>query len=84
MAKITLDVPDDVAEQLKEKGKVTRGWLGVVVQEVTRDLAKSFGATTALAGMTWTARHGQVTAMLSHQGVDVGVTDLPWMPHLDD
>ena len=33
-----------------------------------RDLAKSFGATTALAGMTWTARHGQVTAMLGPNG----------------
>ena len=33
-----------------------------------RDLAKSFGVTTALAGMTWTARHGQVTAMLGPNG----------------
>jgi serine protease Do len=28
--------------QLEEKGHVTRGWLGVSVQEVTPDLAKSF------------------------------------------
>ena len=33
-----------------------------------RDLAKRFGATTALQGMTWTARHGQVTAMLGPNG----------------
>ena len=33
-----------------------------------RDLAKRFGATTALAGMTWTARHGRVTAMLGPNG----------------
>ena len=33
-----------------------------------RDLAKSFGATTALTGMSWTARHGQVTAMLGPNG----------------
>jgi len=40
-----------------------------VTEAVTvRDLAKSFGATTALAGMTWTARHGQVTAMLGPNG----------------
>ncbi len=31
-----------------------------------------------------THHRGQVTAMLSQQGVNVGVTDLPWMPHLDD
>ena len=33
-----------------------------------RDLAKRFGATTALAGMTWTARHGEVTAILGPNG----------------
>jgi serine protease Do len=33
----------EVVTQLKEKGKVTRGWLGVVVQEVTPVLAKQFG-----------------------------------------
>ncbi len=33
-----------------------------------RDLAKRFGATTALQGMTWTAEHGQVTAMLGPNG----------------
>ncbi|MBI2383212.1 MAG: DegQ family serine endoprotease [Gammaproteobacteria bacterium] len=40
---IPIDVAAKVATQLKEKGRVTRGWLGVVVQEVTRDLAQSFG-----------------------------------------
>ena len=33
-----------------------------------RDLAKRFGATTALAGMTWAAHHGQVTAVLGPNG----------------
>jgi serine protease Do len=40
---IPIDVASKVAQQLKEYGEVRRGWLGVVVQEVTRDLAKSFG-----------------------------------------
>ena len=39
---IPIDIASKVARELKEHGKVTRGWLGVVVQEVTRDLAKSF------------------------------------------
>ena len=30
-------------DQLKEKGFVSRGWLGVAIQEVDRDLAESFG-----------------------------------------
>jgi serine protease Do len=39
---IPIDVAAKVAQQLKDYGEVRRGWLGVVVQEVTRDLAKSF------------------------------------------
>lgn len=40
---IPIDVAMDVADQLKSRGYVTRGWLGVVIQEVNRDLAESFG-----------------------------------------
>jgi serine protease Do len=40
---IPIDVAMEVAEQLKASGKVSRGWLGVVVQEVTADLAEWFG-----------------------------------------
>lgn len=40
---IPIDVAQRVVEQLKSKGKVSRGWLGVYIQEVTRDLALSFG-----------------------------------------
>ncbi|MBU1395771.1 MAG: DegQ family serine endoprotease [Gammaproteobacteria bacterium] len=40
---IPIDVAMEVAGQLKAGGKVLRGWLGVVIQEVTADLAESFG-----------------------------------------
>ena len=40
---IPIDVAMEVAEQLREDGRVSRGWLGVVIQEVNRDLAESFG-----------------------------------------
>ncbi len=40
---IPIDVAIDVVEQLKDKGRVSRGWLGVLVQDVTRDLAEPFG-----------------------------------------
>src|SRR6056300_151434 len=40
---IPIDVAMEVANQLKDKGSVSRGWLGVIIQEVTRDLAESFG-----------------------------------------
>lgn len=40
---IPIDVAMNVAEQLKSTGKVERGQLGVVIQELSYDLAKSFG-----------------------------------------
>jgi serine protease Do len=40
---IPIDVAMEVADQLKASGRVARGWLGVVIQEVSRDLAESFG-----------------------------------------
>ena len=40
---IPVEVAMDVADQLKTAGKVKRGWLGVLIQDVTLDLAESFG-----------------------------------------
>nr|VFK59470.1 MAG: serine protease Do [Candidatus Kentron sp. TC] len=40
---IPIDVAMDVVEQLRERGRVSRGWLGVLIQDVTRELAESFG-----------------------------------------
>lgn len=40
---IPIEVAMDVAEQLKTSGRVSRGWLGVLIQDVTLDLAESFG-----------------------------------------
>ena len=40
---IPIDMAMDVVSQIKEHGKVSRGWLGVLIQEVDRDLAESFG-----------------------------------------
>src|SRR5229473_1701517 len=40
---IPINLAKSVMEQLKHHGKVVRGWIGVEIQEVTPDLAKSFG-----------------------------------------
>jgi len=40
---IPIDLAKTVMDQLKTHGRVVRGWLGVEIQEVTPDLAKSFG-----------------------------------------
>lgn len=40
---IPINVVMNVVDQLKKTGKVQRGWLGVQIQDVTRELAESFG-----------------------------------------
>jgi serine protease Do len=40
---VPINVVVTVYEQLKEHGRVSRGWLGVLIQDVTRELAESFG-----------------------------------------
>ena len=40
---IPIDVAADISTQLKVTGKVSRGRLGVMIQEVTKELAESFG-----------------------------------------
>jgi serine protease Do len=39
---VPVNVVENVYKQLKEKGRVSRGWLGVLIQDVTRELAESF------------------------------------------
>ena len=48
---IPINVAMEVAEQLKTSGKVSRGWLGVVIQEVNKDLAESFGLDKAAGAL---------------------------------
>ncbi len=40
---IPIDLAKEIVPQLKDKGKVTRGWLGVMIQKVTPDIAESLG-----------------------------------------
>ncbi|MFT5420684.1 MAG: serine protease Do [Candidatus Endobugula sp.] len=40
---IPANLAKNVVQQLKESGRVDRGWLGVVIQDVDKDLALSFG-----------------------------------------
>jgi serine protease Do len=43
---IPIDVAMQVVDQLRNTGKVTRGRIGVTIQELTRELAESFGLNT--------------------------------------
>ncbi|WP_031438146.1 DegQ family serine endoprotease [Methylobacter tundripaludum] len=40
---IPMDVVMNVVDQIKATGKAAHGWLGVQIQDVTRELAESFG-----------------------------------------
>jgi serine protease Do len=40
---IPMDVAMNIVEQIKLKGRASHGWLGVQIQDVTRELAESFG-----------------------------------------
>ena len=42
-----INVAKDILPQLREKGKVVRGWLGVQIQPVSEDLAKTYGLKEA-------------------------------------
>ncbi|MDI6790964.1 MAG: DegQ family serine endoprotease [Thermodesulfobacteriota bacterium] len=40
---IPINIAKEIIVQLKEKRKVVRGWLGVAIQKITPELARSFG-----------------------------------------
>ena len=40
---IPIDVAIDISNQLKAGGKIARGWLGISIQEISKELAESFG-----------------------------------------
>lgn len=40
---IPINMASHVIDQLKESGKVTRGWLGVIIQAITPEIAESIG-----------------------------------------
>lgn len=40
---IPIEMAMNVVDQLRTKGRVSRGWLGVLIQDVTRELADAFG-----------------------------------------
>ncbi|GIX26560.1 MAG: peptidase [Burkholderiales bacterium] len=66
---IPIDVAMDVADQLRAHGKVRRGKLGVVIQEVTRDLAESFGLSKPMGALIASVEKGSPA---EKAGLEVG------------
>ncbi|MCU0869144.1 MAG: Do family serine endopeptidase [Burkholderiales bacterium] len=55
---IPIDVAMQVAEQLRTDGRVTRGWIGLSLQDVNQDLAKSFGMDLPRGGVVTSVKSG--------------------------
>ena len=68
---IPIELAMDVSNQLKTAGKVSRGWLGVHIQEVTMDLAESFGMETAHGAVVSSILPGSPASRSSLQVGDV-------------
>ena len=68
---IPIDVALDVQKQLKEKGRVARGRIGVVIQEVTRDLATSFGLDRARGALVNSVEKGSPADKAGVEATDI-------------
>ena len=68
---IPADVALDVQKQLKDKGRVARGRIGVVIQEVTRDLATSFGLDRARGALVNSVEKGSPADKAGVEGTDI-------------
>ncbi|HQT80894.1 MAG: protease Do [Ferrovum sp. 37-45-19] len=55
---IPINVAQKVAMQLRSTGRVSRGWLGVVIQDVTKELADSFGLKEAKGALVSNVQKG--------------------------
>jgi serine protease Do len=68
---IPIDVALDIQKQLKEKGRVARGRIGVVIQEVTRDLATSFGLERARGALVNQVEKGSPADRAGIEATDI-------------
>ena len=72
---IGFDIPAATAKlvvaQLKDKGYITRGWLGVQVQPVTADIADSLGMKQARGAMVDNPQDGSPAAKAGIEAGDV-------------
>jgi len=71
---IPADVALDIQKQLREKGRVARGRIGVVIQEVTRDLATSFGLDKARGALVNSVEKGSPADKAGVEATDIIVS----------
>jgi serine protease Do len=71
---IPIDLVKQILPQLKEKGHVVRGWLGVQVQAMDEDLAKSFGLKDSKGALVSDVVSGSPAARAGIKAGDVIVS----------
>jgi len=55
---IPIDVANEIAQQLRTSGRVSRGRIGVVIQPVTKDLVESFGLQKPMGALVSSVEKG--------------------------
>lgn len=68
---IPINVAVDVVKQLKETGHVTRGWLGILIQDINRELAESFGMKKPMGAVVLKVLDGSPAAKAGFKVGDV-------------
>jgi len=68
---IPIDVATEISNQLKATGKISRGRIGVVIQEVTKDLAESFGLTKPVGALVASVEKGSPADKAGVEASDV-------------
>ena len=71
---IPVNLAKELLPQLHEKGKVTRGWLGVMIQKVTPELAQSFNLPQAGGALVADVVDGSPAAKAGMQRGDIITT----------
>jgi serine protease Do len=76
---IPSDTVKSVVEQLRDKGSVTRGWIGVQIQTVTPDIADSMGLKETIGALVSEPQKDSPAAKAGIQSGDVitSVNDVP-------
>ncbi|HEX2277044.1 MAG TPA: DegQ family serine endoprotease [Candidatus Tectomicrobia bacterium] len=86
---IPINLAKEILTQLREQGRVTRGWLGVQVQHVTPELAQSFGLERARGALVVDVQPNSPAAGAGLQRGDVivrfggeEIEDMHELPHV--
>jgi serine protease Do len=68
---IPINMAKELLPQLRETGKVTRGWLGVQIQRITPELAKSFGLESERGALVADVIEGTPAAKIGIERGDI-------------